>query len=995
MSRTRRLILEIEAEGRTFDYSNQMLTIEGKEAPAIKLHFLRDGKLLNEPRQSHLQASMQTEATATQKDENGNILLQEVIITSPKLKHYSTVRTGINPGYVYIIDESMPDTPIEFAVDGDGNFKSISWQSGPEGFPDVRTPDGHTNTNGYYEATYGAVVWAAYSTVQWTQAYYDSLVADLQKRKDRMTQITANGFELGAVEGTDDYDPYSCITAYFSSDNKKRCSHLQRKINAIQQQEEQRAENRDTNPNHQEPEVMTDMFITLEDPIGCAIDINEGLSKKILEFKALIDAIQTGETVADAYTRMSEGCFEGPKPDKEYQALVSLAITCHQLVYNDPESIKTYDGGSPGAHLFDRYGLDPRPKNQTFYGKHTTHTLPVTSAIGYGLDYQKIEGILGVKERTALRAEVGEYKEDMGVYIKSKGLKNMLEDYLHNIAERTLDGRGLLLDILEGLMTNTYDFDRFMLVKKEYKTTDKWIDWGYELMNCKFQDQFTNTPVTSTASGYTTLDPLYALLTPLLNITEVIDKSRSISHKAAKVYKKKLKHHARQAFVVKKVGRTMFKEIPDKQNFVVAKINENLTLYGEKMFEVRDGEMRMKLHEMGVEIDTDYVQKSQHTRLKGKFNYSGTKKGNLLRRKPGFKNTKRELEILRALVGEENIENIEIVESVHRGDQQNKIKARVRKMVTSAEIEANKPNVKIAKMINGRAFNGVFAGLELINFSAAGYNLFQKGSWKSRINFVGASVKLSEALVNVIKAEKTFRGVTREALAPYTRWASRLSIVGGAFTAGMCFWESVEAMDKGDVDAGVALAFAGTAFGVSTAMSLSYFSTWALAGPVGWIAAGVGVGLLVIASLLTDSELEEFFSNFLLSDTKKFPKQAGESPMVYIQRVLDNRYALTDDDYRDTLMNPIEAEVALMDAIVCKKMEFAPIAPDRIEHETIYYGMDQFTVSEETVCYFKVTMTYLQLFSDPDQVGYRIFLYPKGIGEGNPMSLPQNVMYKQ
>ena len=131
--RTRELTLQVEAEGRTFDFSDQALVLECKAEPNIKLHFLRFGKLIDEPKESHVQAKVKTEGSRPQKDENGNLILDEVIVTDPKLENFSTVRTGLNPGYIYIVDENRPNEPIEFEIDEYGNFKSVSFEEGEEG----------------------------------------------------------------------------------------------------------------------------------------------------------------------------------------------------------------------------------------------------------------------------------------------------------------------------------------------------------------------------------------------------------------------------------------------------------------------------------------------------------------------------------------------------------------------------------------------------------------------------------------------------------------------------------------------------------------------------------------------------------------------------------------------------------------------------------------------------------------------------------------------
>jgi hypothetical protein len=77
-------------------------------------------------------------------------------------------------------------------------------------------------------------------------------------------------------------------------------------------------------------------------------------------------------------------------------------------------------------------------------------------------------------------------------------------------------------------------------------------------------------------------------------------------------------------------------------------------------------------------------------------------------------------------------------------------------------------------------------------------------------------------------------------------------------------------------------------------------SAWLLgAGKVGR-SYPAGVGCLVIAYLLTDTELETYFKNFLLSDHKAFPLYDNELPSAYSRRVLTNTADLTDEDFLDT-----------------------------------------------------------------------------------------------
>lgn len=127
-------------------------------------------------------------------------------------------------------------------------------------------------------------------------------------------------------------------------------------------------------------------------------------------------------------------------------------------------------------------------------------------------------------------------------------------------------------------------------------------------------------------------------------------------------------------------------------------------------------------------------------------------------------------------------------------------------------------------------------------------------------------------------------------------------------------WDAYESFDKGDTDAGVMMGLAGISFGVSTV-----YCILALSEPLGWVAALVGTGFMVLAYMLTDTPLQTLFSNYLLSDhyEKGFPLLANETPMAYNRRILKNKEILTDKDFTDTMMYPTDAQATLLNLIVC------------------------------------------------------------------------------
>ena len=182
-------------------------------------------------------------------------------------------------------------------------------------------------------------------------------------------------------------------------------------------------------------------------------------------------------------------------------------------------------------------------------------------------------------------------------------------------------------------------------------------------------------------------------------------------------------------------------------------------------------------------------------------------------------------------------------------------------------------------------------------------------------------------------------------------------------------------------------------FSVSSLASLGTIA--ALGGPVGWITAAVGVGLLIVASLLSDSDLETYFKNFLLSDTKAFPKAAGTLPMDYIRKILDERKDLTDDDYRDTLMNPLDAQAKLFDYIVCKEITFTPIDPKTTSHISPSFGGGMpATSSTSTASKFNIRMVFSRFFNHPKQVEAYGYFYLEGVKNGGAIAMDIGVVNK-
>ncbi|SHK07060.1 toxin VasX [Pseudozobellia thermophila] len=928
-SRKRVLTLEVECGGRTFDFSSQKLQLTPEDEPIIKLHFLRFGKLSNEPKESHLVARISTDDNEVKKDENGRISLDEVIISTPKQENFSTIRTGLNPGYLYIIDETRPNIPIEFEIDQSGNFASVSWEKGGEGFPDIRITDGKNNTNGYYEAELGAIVWVAYSSVQWSKEYYDGLVSDTKKRKERMIKVQANGFPLETAENASDYKPYDRVVTYFSSAREDLCKSIQGKIDGIQQQEEKRQKNRDEKPNHKEPEVLTDMFVTLDDPIGNANEIATELATEIIRHRAILESMQTASNVDKIYQRM----LSGGKPEKlseekeQINAMFNLALTTYQLVYNNEDMIDDYDGGS-------RIGW------------------------GRGIYKQKLLDVLGVEERKIQRKKVNGLRDDLGNFIDSDFYKNAYIDHVNGSVLNIVDGKYTIMQHLRLLAINPHDIDRTLDLRDEYEKNDKWD----KLIEDSLKEGEDNS-YKAVLNKEATVDE------------EIIKQGIDVSNKMADFAIASLEAYAKYALkdVVKVESYIELKKVPvqGRYKLTLNRMNTiNLKTKGPdggkvKLYQVRNKEIVQKLGDKGMKLD----------RSKDILGFYGGKNKDVVR----FKTNTPEIVLMESSRGN-HIFDVPVIQEVEREITQ------YRTITTKAPTRLAR---RAGTLLNGTPFRGVVALLQVFNVTAAYDSFSSQENKKNGIALAGVSFELLAASAYFSKSI-----LTKHLSSSSTKLISRLAL--GAEIAGMgvtviiCGWEALESHGRRDQDAMWAWIGASAAFSVATVATIMGSSS--VLGPYGWIAAGIGVGLVFLAYYLKDSPLEAYFKHFAFSDEKALDKNPAELTWRYNQRFYNSRTELigdTDNEYQRYIDFKLAA-AELTDLIVCADIRLTPRKVVNQKEEYIQsYSRHTVgtTIKEGDIKEFTATISFRQFFNDPSQLSYEVHYYQKGVLNGRGIKL--------
>lgn len=166
--------------------------------PLVRLHFMRLGLKPTEPQPSHFtwEDSQKNDHTVQSSDFSGQpeMVLPDAI---NKLAHFSPIVTTANPGYLYIINETHPDLWYEYKINADGRFSPVYWDRDDNNengeYKDIRYASLQVDDEKVFKRD-GSVLWAAYSVVQWSADYSQSLRTNAAKREQRMQKIICDPF---------------------------------------------------------------------------------------------------------------------------------------------------------------------------------------------------------------------------------------------------------------------------------------------------------------------------------------------------------------------------------------------------------------------------------------------------------------------------------------------------------------------------------------------------------------------------------------------------------------------------------------------------------------------------------------------------------------------------------------------------------------------------------------------------------------------------------
>ncbi len=217
--------------------------------PGIRLHFLRYGLFdrnsddtteqdVNAP--TYTDTSIQ-KAVIVKEDMPQNVTISESIpkkkendtpqITlreleilnlenAPTLKNFYVARTALNAGYVYLINDEDQHDFYELEINAFGQFRHILWEFNKD--ENGEYLDQRTSSETYKSFKLvkpGKKLWVAYSPVQWSRAYHNTLNTNAEMRKKRMTLIDCSGIQKEAPNAQKHCMHFANVHAVFPNEH--------------------------------------------------------------------------------------------------------------------------------------------------------------------------------------------------------------------------------------------------------------------------------------------------------------------------------------------------------------------------------------------------------------------------------------------------------------------------------------------------------------------------------------------------------------------------------------------------------------------------------------------------------------------------------------------------------------------------------------------------------------------------------------------------------
>jgi hypothetical protein len=817
----------------------------------------------------------------------------------PFLEYFDLVRTVLDEGYLYLIndDPNAEDAFREVQVDSLGRLNYIIEKgSRKEVYKDKRGTFRDDNYQ-FLVVQPNTKYWIAFSLYQWDYKYLKEMLTNEEKRKERMQLVECKKIIPEEDHFTNHIKSYKNIKASFLPLDKREKS-FEEKLKIIEIDEKNQTKFKGKN------NLYEDLFITLSDPISCAFDMGIALHKAHTRHRALIESLKTGEQQYDAFKRLWNEDIDNAIPynTDQFQALFGTALSLYHLFYSEPS-------------------IDYLPKDKKEAAEEQQKKL---KKLKKHICYEKIENVLGIESRKQHRQQIENIRKDYCTFLNTDYFKKHLNCFTEDLCYYFI-GKYILSDLIALLAEHPHDKDRYIDLPENYEgNNDTQVEKFFE-ENTQGDSIFHKIFMTPTPPEE--IEKKEDFLTPNSNFKlsrAFIKNSLKITEGYFK-YCKKIKS-AKIAF-----------------DYVKA-----LDAHGNKpvAFKFDQKELDFKLNKLNLRVEKDnFVSSSKKEKLQGRVRiktdlpYSEAK--------------------AQALKGE-------------------------------VEIPVEHKNTPLLqRIVNNPELRVAIISLEFLNFCINVEKAFKDPNLKNITNSLGATALLGNSYY---KLKEAFLATKKVDTAGVALIAKRLGALGSGINMVTSFWDSINSFKTRDFDASIAWGVAGVANSLLFVESLSSLGllgsgTAITAATAFWpitIATVVSFAAVFLVIYLTDSPLEKFVKNNLLSDDNSFKYRIYK--YTYVEQLIAQRQYLVDDEvaqWRDLKT----AQDDLYD-ILCSygiSYKFYEVIDSKTE---ITWGqaiknaiMIQAGTMKINYRCLKIIVTPSLYFYDISQFCYQMWFFPRGLQE--------------
>lgn len=887
---------------------------ETKKGPELKfipagvyLHFLRYGYFRKE--NEYREVFYQDITLYKSKSDKASVINGEELYDldgielspnmPPSLEHFDLVRTVLDEGYLYLIndDPNAEDAFREVQVDSLGRLNYIIEKgSRKEVYKDKRGTFRDDNYQ-FLVVQPNTKYWIAFSLYQWDYKYLKEMLTNEEKRKERMQLVECKKIIPEEDHFTNHIKSYKNIKASFLPLDKREKS-FEEKLKIIEIDEKNQTKFKGKN------NLYEDLFITLSDPISCAFDMGIALHKAHTRHRALIESLKTGEQQYDAFKRLWNEDIDNAIPynTDQFQALFGTALSLYHLFYSEPS-------------------IDYLPKDKKEAAEEQQKKL---KKLKKHICYEKIENVLGIESRKQHRQQIENIRKDYCTFLNTDYFKKHLNCFTEDLCYYFI-GKYILSDLIALLAEHPHDKDRYIDLPENYEgNNDTQVEKFFE-ENTQGDSIFHKIFMTPTPPEE--IEKKEDFLTPNSNFKlsrAFIKNSLKITEGYFK-YCKKIKS-AKIAF-----------------DYVKA-----LDAHGNKpvAFKFDQKELDFKLNKLNLRVEKDnFVSSSKKEKLQGR-----------LRIKTDLPYSEAKAQALKGEV----------------------------------EIPVEHKNTPLLqRIVNNPELRVAIISLEFLNFCINVEKAFKDPNLKNITNSLGATALLGNSYY---KLKEAFLATKKVDTAGVALIAKRLGALGSGINMVTSFWDSINSFKTRDFDASIAWGVAGVANSLLFVESLSSLGllgsgTAITAATAFWpitIATVVSFAAVFLVIYLTDSPLEKFVKNNLLSDDNSFKYRIYK--YTYVEQLIAQRQYLVDDEvaqWRDLKT----AQDDLYD-ILCSygiSYKFYEVIDSKTE---ITWGqaiknaiMIQAGTMKINYRCLKIIVTPSLYFYDISQFCYQMWFFPRGLQE--------------